>query len=384
MTVREPSFTVGIEEEYLLVDRVDGRLAKNPPPEFMQDCRSRLGDQVSREYLRAQVEVGTRPCSTVQEAALDLARLRKGVAETAVSYGMAPIAASTHPFASHDNLKVTEKERFQELAEDLQAVGRRLVVGGMHVHAGVEDDDLRADLMGQMAYFLPHLLALSTSSPFWLTRNTGLMSYRISVWDGLPRTGLPEPCDSWSAYLRLVDVLQTAGVIEDASKIWWDLRPSRLYPTLEMRVCDLPTRFADTITLAALYLCLLRMLFRLRRDNQRWRVYPSTFIRENRWRAQRYGIDGTLVDFGIEAQVPFAELLDEILELVAEDAMALGCVEEVRAARDILRRGTSAHRQLSTYRQALRNGAAEREALTEVVRMLAAETLADLPDAGGA
>ena len=378
MTVSEPSFSVGIEEEYLLVDPSDGRLARDPPEAFMEECSGRLGNQVSAEFLRAQVEVGTRPCATVREAGADLARLRREIVAAAREFGLAPMAASTHPFADHDRLLVTDKERYRDLARDLQAVGRRMVICGMHVHAGVEDDELRADLMGQMTYFLPHLLALSTSSPFWQGSDTGMMSYRISVWDELPRTGLPERCESWSEYCRIVTGLQAAGVIEDATKLWWDLRPSCRYPTLEMRICDLPTRLADTVGIAALYLCLLRMLYRLRRANQRWRVYPRAFVNENRWRAQRYGIDETLIDFGIGRQVPYTDLLDEILELVAEDVEALGCASEISAVRDILRRGTSAHRQRSAYRDAEARGATREEAIAEVVRVLVSDTAADL------
>ncbi len=378
MTVSEPSFTIGIEEEYLLVDAEDGRLAQDPPQEFMQECARRLGDQVSAEFLRAQVEVGTRPFPTVREAGRDLARLRREIADAAKPYGLAPVAASTHPFAEHGRLPITDKARYRDLVEDLQAVARRLVISGMHVHVGVEDDDLRVDLMSQMTYFLPHLLALSTSSPFWQGRDSGLMSYRISVWDEMPRTGLPERCESWSEYCRIVAGLQAAGVIEDATKVWWDLRPSCRYPTLEMRICDLPTRIVDTIGIAALYQCILRMLFRLRRGNQRWRVYPQTFVNENRWRAQRYGVDETLIDFGIGRQVPYPDLQEELLELVREDMVALDCVAEAGAVREILRRGTSAHRQRDVYRDARDGGAAHDEAMSEVVRTLVAETVRDL------
>ena len=378
MSVAEPSFSIGIEEEYLLVNRADGQLAKDPPGEFMEECATRLGDQVSAEFLRAQVEVGTRPAASVREAAADLFRLRREIASAAESCGLAPVAASTHPFADHEQLLVTDHVRYQTLVEDLQAVARRLVISGMHVHVGIEDDDLRVDLMSQMTYFLPHLLALSTSSPFWQGRDSGLMSYRIAVWDELPRTGLPERCESWSEYCRVVTALQSAGVIEDASKVWWDLRPSWRYPTLEMRICDLPTRVVDTVAVAALYLCILRMLYRLRRSNQRWRVYPLTLVKENRWRAQRYGTDDTLIDFGILRQVPYADLQEELLQLVAEDIEALDCAEEVAVVRDILRRGTSAHRQRKVYREALARGASQAEAMSEVVRMLVEATVQDL------
>ena len=254
-----------------------------------------------------------------------------------------------------------------------------MVICGMHVHAGVEDDDLRADLMGQMAYFLPHLLALSTSSPFWQGQDTGMMSYRISVWDELPRTGIPERCESWSEYCRIVAGLQDAAVIEDATKIWWDLRPSSRYPTLEMRICDLPTLLADTVGIAALYLCILRMLYRLRRANQRWRVYPRTFINENRWRAQRYGIDETLIDFGIGRQVPYAELMDELLELVAEDVEALDCTREICRDSEIFSTGARAPIASGLRsRPQGRGGPAPEEAIAEVVQLLIVDTAADI------
>jgi carboxylate-amine ligase len=245
----------------------------------------------------------------------------------------------------------------------------------MHVHVGIEDPELRIDLMGQLAYFLPHLLALSTSSPFWDGQDTGLKSYRIAVFDEMPRTGLPELFDSWGEFQRHLAVLVRAGIIEDGSKLWWDIRPSVRFPTLEMRVADVCTRLDDAIAIAALYRCLLRMLWRLKRDNQRWRRYAGMLVNENRWRAQRYGFDEGLVDFGKGRIVPYAELLEEMIVLTAEDQEAFGCQAEVAETRAILARGTSAHRQLATYYAALAAGAAPREALEAVVDMLIAGTL---------
>jgi carboxylate-amine ligase len=230
--------------------------------------------------------------------------------------------------------------------------------------------------MSQIAYFLPHLLALSTSSPFWRGEDTGLKSYRIAVFDELPRTGLPEQFDSWGEYQRHVDVLVRAGLIENASKLWWDVRPSSRFPTLEMRITDVPTLVEDSITIAALYLCLLRMLWRLKRSNQRWRRYAAMLIGENRWRAQRYGIDEGLVDFGKGEIVPYPDLLDELLDLVREDAAALGCGAEVAGARAILARGTSAHRQRAAFAAARAAGEGRDQALIAVVDRLIAETSA--------
>ena len=226
MTRKEPPFTIGIEEEYLLVDRKTRDLAVNVPGALMVECQRLLEAQVSPEFLQSQIEVGTRVCAKVKEARQDLARMRQCVAEVAGEHGLAPIAASTHPFAAWDRQKHTDKERYNAIARDMQAVARRLVICGMHVHVGLDDDDLRIDLLGQVSYFLPHLLALSTSSPFWRGEETGLKSYRISVFDELPRSGLPEVFDSWGEYQRHIDILIRAGVIEDASKLWWDVRPS--------------------------------------------------------------------------------------------------------------------------------------------------------------
>ena len=249
------------------------------------------GGQVSPEFLRSQIEVGTSVCHTMQEARDELIRLRTTVGTIADEFGLAPIAASTHPFAKWRDQQHTDKERYNVLARDLQQVARRLVICGMHVHVGIEDEDLRIDLLGQAAYFLPHLLALSTSSPFWEGQATGLKSYRLSVFDELPRTGMPHQFGSYSEYERSIEVLVNAGLIEDATKIWWDLRPSARFPTLEMRITDVCPLLDDGITIAALFRCILRMLYRLRRENQRWRYYPPFLVRENRWRAQRYGID---------------------------------------------------------------------------------------------
>jgi len=257
-------------------------------------------------------------------------------------------------------------------------VVRRLLICGMHVHVGLDDDDLRIDLLGQIAYFLPHLLVLSTSSPFWQGEQSGLKSYRLAVFDELPRTGPPESFASWSDYQRHLGILVGAGLIEDASKLWWDVRPSARFPTLEMRVADIPTYYRDTVAIAALYLCLLRLLYRLKRTNQRWRQYSAMLLRENRWRAQRYGYDEGLVDFGRGEIVAYPDLLQEILELTEVDALTLDCRAEVRQAEAILVRGTSAHRQVAIYETALAGGAEKPEALRSVVDFLIEETVRDL------
>lgn len=375
---QHPAFTIGIEEEYLLVSRDSRELVSDPPAGMMEACERRLQGQVSPEFLRCQIEVGTRVHSNLTDVRSDLTELRRTVIDVSADHGLAPIAASTHPFAQWDVQKHTDKARYSALFQSLQGVGRRLVICGMHVHVGIEDDELRIDLMRQIAYFLPHLLALSTSSPFWRGEDSGLKSYRISVFNELPRTGLPEDFSSYTEYLRHVQLLVSAGLIEDASRIWWDVRPSSRFPTLEMRITDICTRLEDALAVAALYRCLLRMLYRLRRRNQRWRVYAPMLIQENRWRAQRYGIDEGLVDFGIGELVEYPKLLEEMIELTAEDAAYFGCEAEVAHLRTVIARGTSAHGQLRVYRAALAEGCNRGEALARVVDHLIGETATGL------
>ena len=374
MSTAEPKFTMGIEEEYLLVDRDTRALVIDPPQNLMGECEDLLGGQVSSELLRSQIEVGTKVCGNVQEARADLTRLRKVIVDVAANHNLAPIAASTHPFSSWLDQKQTAKDRYEALTIEMQGAARRLVICGMHVHVGIDDDELRIDLMNQMSYFLPHLLALSCSSPFWCGRDTGLKSYRLTIFDALPRTGLPERFASWAEYQRHVQILIDAGLIEDSTKIWWDLRPSARYPTLETRVMDVCTRVDDAISLAAMLVCTLRMLYRLRTRNQRWRIYTPMLIKENRWRAMRYSFDEGLVDLARGVVVPFDELLEEVLGLIAEDADALGCTKELAGVRDILTRGTSAHRQLKDFELEQAAGKSVEESLKAVVDTLISDT----------
>ena len=372
-----PDLTIGIEEEYLLVDRDSRDLATSPPDAFMRECEKQLPGRVANELMQCQVEVETSPCRTVGEARQELQFLRGTIAAIAGQFGLAPIAASTHPKADWADQEVTHKARYEGLASDLGVVAGRMLICGMHVHAGIKEPDLRIDLMNQMTYFLPHLLALSTSSPFWQGRDTGLMSYRLSVFDSLPRSGLPDRFDSYVDYRNCVDHLVNAGVIENGTKIWWDIRPSENFPTLESRVTDICTRLEDCLTIAALYQCLLHMLMRLKSRNQHWRIYPRTLVAENRWRAQRYGITDGLIDFGRGELVPASLLVDELIDLLAEDAEALHCTDEIARARDIVRLGTSAQMQRKIYQQSVEQ-AGEDQALRNVVDWLIAETVAGL------
>jgi carboxylate-amine ligase len=342
--MQEPAFSIGIEEEYLLVD-LDSMALAQAPEGLMEACAAELESQVSPEFLQCQIEIGTKVCADINEAREDLKRLRSTVARCAKAYNLAPIAASCHPFGDWKHQHHTNKDRYNALQDALGGVVRRMLICGMHVHVGLDDDALRADLMGQMAYFLPHLLAMSTSSPFWQGQDTGLASYRISVFDNLPRTGLPPTFDNWSEYERSVQVLVDLGVIEDSSKIWWDLRPSHSFPTLETRIMDVQPRLEDTLTLAAINQCLMRMLWRLRVRNQRWRRYDPFLISENRWRAQRYGVSDGLIDFGRGEIVPMAELTEELIALVEEDAGILRCYRELEHSREIVANGNATTRQ---------------------------------------
>ncbi|MEM6744664.1 MAG: carboxylate-amine ligase [Pseudomonadota bacterium] len=373
--MKRPSFTVGIEEEYLVVDAETRDLVRTPDPDFLALCSDKIGEQVTPEYLQCQVEVGTKPHAAVPDALQELIALRRGVAEAAQAFGYRPIAASTHPFAKWREQTHTRKKRYDELRDDLGLAVRRLLICGCHVHVAVEDEDLRIDLMNQAAYFLPHLLALSTSSPFWEGEDTGLASYRLTVFDALPRTGLPDRVDSWSEYRRLTAQLIDAGCIEDATRIWWDLRPSDKFPTLEQRVTDVCSRVRDAAAVAALYQCILAYLYRLRSRNQRWRIYPNILVNENRWLAQRYGPEGQLVDHGRRRMAPVAQLVEELLEMTLPEAEVLGCAAELLHVRAVATDGSSAARQRAARAEALEAGADEAEAMRAVVDHLAEEFL---------
>jgi carboxylate-amine ligase len=378
MPVSDPSWTIGIEEEYLMVDCETGDLATRPLDDLMHALQQDLKDLVRPEFLQSQVEVGTRVCKDVKEAREQLSWLRKTVADIGQEFGVAPIAASTHPHAEWDEQAHTDAERYHTFAQDMQAVVRRLIISGMHVHVGIDDDDLRIDLMNQVSYFLPHLLCLSTSSPLWRGRDTGLKCYRLSIFNELPRTGLPELFDSYSEYKKHVNALINVGMIKDATMLWWDVRPAVKFPTLEMRITDVCTTLDDAIAIASLFQCLLRMLYRLRRNNQRWRTYRTMLINENRWRAQRYGLDEGLVDFGKSSLVNFDDLLDELIHMLSDDAEALNCTAELHSLRDILKRGTSSHRQMKIFNQAKEEGADNLEACRLVTQWLKSETIRGL------
>ena len=369
--MKQPPFSLGIEEEYLIVDSKSRELVSDLPAELLTECEALSGgQQVKPEFLRSQVEIGTRVCATVAEARESLSVLRRSVIDAAAAHGLAPLAVSTHPFANWHRQEHTARERYDVLSEEMQAAARRMVICGMHVHIGIDDDELRVDLMRQFSYFLPHLLALSCSSPFWEGEDTGLRSYRLTVFDALPRTGIPERFAGYAEYRRHVDMLIRAGVIEDATKIWWDVRPSDRYPTLETRVMDVCTRLEDALCIAAVIVSILRMLWRLRLRNQSWRSYAPMLIAENRWRAMRYGTDEGLIDLGTGEIVPFRILMEQLIDMTLEDARALDCEREVRHVLTIAERGSSAHEQLRTYAAAIDAGASPQAAMRDVVDRL--------------
>ncbi|MEZ5932125.1 MAG: carboxylate-amine ligase [Alphaproteobacteria bacterium] len=367
--------TIGIEEEYLLVDPETRELKAKPPKGFMDRLQDRLGPKAMHEFLQSQVEIGTEVCSTIDQARAELVELRKTVASTAEDFGMRMIAASTHPWSHWSDQEPVDMERYRLIVSENQTLARRMAICGMHIHAGIEDRDRRIELMSQASYFMPHLLALSASSPFWEGHDTGLKAFRPIIVGDLPRSGLPETFASWNDWCELLDDLEVTGMCTDASKIWWDLRPSARHPTLEIRICDICTWVEDGLTIAALYQSILAFLHSLREANQSWRHYRRILINENKWRAQRDGTEARLADLGKRVVLPLAELIDEMVELLHPFAERLGCVAELEHARVIARRGSSADHQLRIYKDALAAGADEREAQTAVVDWLIRESV---------
>lgn len=360
-----PPLTLGIEEEYQIVDP-ETRELKSYIQEFLEQGRMVLQDQIKGEFLQSQVEVGSHICRNVREVRSELTRLRRSICKLADGNGLAVAAASTHPFSSWSTQVVNVGERYHRLQTDMAELARRMLIFGMHVHVGIEDPELMIDVMNQARYFLPHLLALSTSSPFWHGRDTGLKSYRTVVFESLPRTGLPPSLGSRADYDGLVDTLVRTHCIDEPTKIWWDIRPHPKFPTLEFRVCDICTRVDEAVCLAAVIQAIVAKLILLRRNNQSWRLYRHHLITENKWRAVRYGIEGRLIDFGKKQEVPMTDLIREIRELIDDVVDDLGSRREVDYLDTLLAAGTSADRQLEVFR--------EKQDLKAVVDHLVAET----------
>jgi carboxylate-amine ligase len=364
-----PSLTIGIEEEYQIIDP-ESRELTSYIQKFLEQGRIVLQEQIKPEFMQSQVEVGSHICRNMAEARQEIVRLRRTVCELAKANGLDMAAASTHPFSAWSDQKITAGERYTKLETDMGEVARRLLIFGMHVHIGIEDKELMIDVMNQARYFMPHVLALSTSSPFWHGRETGLKSYRSVIFEDLPRTGLPPTFSSWADFQGMVNMLIKTNCIEDPTKIWWDIRPHAKFPTLEFRISDICTTVDEAVCIASLYLAITAKLIKLRQSNQSWRSYRHHLITENKWRAVRYGIDGKLIDFGQEQEVPFRFLAIELLELVDDVLDELNIRQEVEFIHNILDNGTSADRQLQVFRQT--------GDLTAVVDHLVKETQAGL------
>ena len=346
--MKPPSLTLGIEEEYQIIDP-NTRELKSYITEILSGDHLVLA-QVKPELHQSIVEVGTKVCTSPAEARAELVRLRRDILGLTAKNGLRIAAAGTHPFSSWIDQEITPLERYLGVREDMGELAQRLLIFGTHVHIGIEDREFLIDALNVSRYFLPHLMCLSTSSPFWVGRKTGLKSYRSVVWRGFPRTGVPRALRAWSEYLELVNTLTSTGCIPDGSKIWWDVRPNWSYPTLEFRVCDVCTRVDEAICVAAILQAIVAKIWKLRRDNMTFRVYPADFIEENKWRAVRYGLDGRLVDFGKGVELPARELVRELLEWFIDDVVdELGSRKEVAYAYRILEEGSSADRQLATF-----------------------------------
>ncbi|CDM65751.1 carboxylate-amine ligase [Pyrinomonas methylaliphatogenes] len=343
-------YTLGIEEEFQIVDPATREL-RSHVSEILAEGRMLLGEQIKPEMIQSTVEVGTGVCRNIQEARAEIIRLRSIVSHLARKQGLAIVAASTHPFSHWLDQKIYEDKRYELLVEEVQVIARSLLIFGLHVHVGVEDRERAIHIMNAARYFLPHVLALSTSSPFWLGINTGFKSYRSEIFKKFPRTDIPDHFDSYASFERYVDLLIRTNCIDNGKKIWWDVRPHPFFPTLEFRVCDIPTRVDDTIAIAALFQAIVAKLDKLIEQNLGFRLYRRMLIQENKWRAVRYGLDGKLIDFGKQKEVPVRDLIRELLQFVDDVVDELGSRREIEHIHRILERGTSAEEQLRVYRE---------------------------------
>jgi glutamate---cysteine ligase / carboxylate-amine ligase len=347
----KPSFTIGIEEEYQIIDP-ETRELKSYITQLLEAGKVTLREAVKAELHQSMVEVGTEVCHTPAEARAELVRLRKGVMELAALNNLKIAAAGSHPFSNWYEQEITPFERYIGVKQDMQMLAQQLLIFGTHIHIGIEDPELTVDIMNAVRYMLPHILCLSTSSPFWLGQDTGLKSYRSIIFRNFPRTGIPPHFESYAEFSRYVDTLVKTKCIPDGTKIWFDVRPNHKYPTLEFRICDVCTRVDEAVCIAAILQALVFKLWKLRRDNMTFRIYPAVLIEENKWRAVRYGLDGRLIDFGKQEELPTRDLIREILEWFLEDVGdEFGGLKDIQYAYTIMEKGSSADRQLATYRQ---------------------------------
>ena len=343
-------FTLGIEEEFQIIDP-ETRDLRSHITEMIDEGRMMLGEQVKPEMHQSMIEIGTGICNNIQEARADLIKLRRAVSSLAGSKGLRIAAASTHPFSSWKDQKITPDQHYAALIDEMQMLAESLLIFGMHVHVGIDDREAQIHLMNAARYFLPHLLALSTSSPFWMGRKTGLKSYRSEIFKKFPRTDIPDYFSSYSEFENYVNLLLKTGCIDKPKKIWWDVRPHPTFPTLEFRVCDIPSKVDEVIAIAALIQAIIAKLSKLYRQNMGFRLYRRALIQENKWRAVRWGLDGNLIDFGKQTEVPVRNLILELLEFVDDVVDELGSRKELQYIHTIMMNGTSADRQLRTFEQ---------------------------------
>ena len=346
-----PSFNIGIEEEYQIIDP-ETRELRSYITEMLAAGKMVMAEQIKAELHQSIVEIGTSVCNTPAEARAELVRLRRGVMELAAQKGLKIAAAGTHPFSNWQTQEITPFERYAGVKNDMKMLAQQLLIFGTHVHIGIENREFMIDALNVVRYFMPHVLALSTSSPFWVGQETGLKSYRSIVFRNFPRTGTPPRLSSWAEFERYRDTLVRTRSIPDGTKIWWDARPNFNYPTLEFRVCDVCTRVDEAVCIAAIFQALIYKLWKLRQQNMTFRVYSSSLIDENKWRAVRYGIEGKLIDFGKGEEMPARDLIHEMIGWFLDDVLdELGTRKEVEYAYKILEGGTSAERQLKVFHE---------------------------------
>lgn len=375
MKYRDPGhpefpFTIGIEEEYQIIDP-ETRELKSYITQIIDEGQLVLHEQMKPEMHQSIVEVGTHVCRTIAEAKTEILRLRGAIGSLAVRKGLRIAASGTHPFSSWQKQDITPHERYFGVVEEMQDAARRLLIFGMHVHVGMPDNETCVEIMNVARYFMPHLLALSTSSPFWMSRTTGFQSYRSIIFTNFPRTGIPDVYESYAEFEQYVNLLIQTRSIDNAKKIWWDLRPHPLFGTLEVRVCDIATKVDEAIMLAAYVQAIFVKIYTLFRSNQTFRIYSRSLINENKWRAARYGLGGNLIDFGKRAEFPAKQLMLELRDFVEDVVDDLGSREQVDYIHTILEHGTSAERQLRTY--------AETGDIKAVVDQLIRETMEGVP-----
>ncbi len=347
----KPSFTLGIEEEYQVIDPESRDLRSHISAEILSKGKKLLHERVKAEMHQSVVEVGTGVCRDIVEARRDVMEIRRGIIGLARENGLRLAAAGTHPFADWRQQEIYPDERYHTIVEDLKMVARANLIFGLHVHVGVEDREVAIHLMNAARYFLPHILALSTNSPFWLGMDTGLKSYRCKVFDKFPRTNVPDYFPSWGEYESFINLLVQTKCIDDAKKIWWDIRPHPHFTTLEFRICDVPMRVDETIAIAALIQATVAKLYKLHAANTGFRLYRRALIMENKWRALRYGLDGKLIDFGKRTEVPLRDLIMEYLELVDDVVDELGSRNELQYIHKMLEMGSGADRQLRVFQE---------------------------------